>query len=243
MKTLSEETLSGLPCTWVNAPERPDLGVQEVHIWRASLLSSFHDACYFEHILSFEEKERSERFHFRKDRDRFIASRGLLRVILGRYLQMNPCTLSFRAGTYGKPCLAEKTCGGTVRFSLSRSRDLALFAFSRNAEIGIDMEYIRPDIPAESMAELVLSQNESDMLKHIPPPERQKTFYSIWTRKEALMKATGAGLANDVKKYDVITGQSTASFALWNLDVRDDHSAAVAVMGNVRDLDLTCYQY
>ncbi|RJQ44370.1 MAG: 4'-phosphopantetheinyl transferase superfamily protein [Nitrospiraceae bacterium] len=227
--------------TWLVPPGALKLYMEEVHVWRASLNLTETDAGRMQHILSPEEKERSERFHFQKDRDHFIASRGLLRMMLSRYLGMEPYALRFCTGTQGKPSLLKEIGGKEIRFSVSHSRDLALFAFTRHMEIGVDLEYIRHDFSTESIPEQVFSQNEFDVLNELPLHERQKKFFSIWVRKEALLKALGTGLSHNMNQYDVISDQANPSWSLRNIDAADDYAGAIAVMGH--NWKLTCFQY
>jgi 4'-phosphopantetheinyl transferase len=107
-----------------------------VHVWRASLdlpASEVHD---LHQTPTPDELHRAERFRFRKDRDRFIAARGLLRAILGRYLKADPARLRFSYGPNGKPYLADEISGNDLSFNLSRRDDLALYAITRGREVG-----------------------------------------------------------------------------------------------------------
>src|SRR5713226_9608883 len=123
--------------SWCLPPKNLFLGDDEVRVWRAALNRKTSLVHSLERILSTDERARAERFYFQKDRERFTIARGFLRIILGRYLNMEPCCLQFRYNPYGKPALANESGGNGLRFNLSHSDGLALYAITRGREIGV----------------------------------------------------------------------------------------------------------
>ena len=123
----------------------PALRCGEVHVWRAHCRTS-RRVCG---VLSPAEWVRAGRFHFERDRERFVAARGLLRTILGRYLELPPRELQFSFGAHGKPAL--EGVASTLRFNLSHSDDLLLLAVSHAREVGVDVELMRADLPFETL--------------------------------------------------------------------------------------------
>jgi 4'-phosphopantetheinyl transferase len=175
----------------------------EVHIWRATLepepqvvekLSSFHSA---------DEKARSERFHFSRDRMQFLVARGVLRELLGRYLSHHPSAVRIEYGPYGKPYIREQSHRVPIRFSVSHSHGLALFAFAIGREVGVDVEMVRPDFGGEEAAENHFAPREVRELCSLAPAERAEGFFLCWTRKEAYVKARGEGLQVPLKSFRV----------------------------------------
>ena len=137
------DSLWGLP------PSDLALSSDHIHVWCASLDQPASCVQQFAQSLSADERVRAERFHFEQHRNRFIAGRGLLRMILSYYTGIEPSRLQFCYGSRDKPALVETSGGGTLRFNLSHSQGLALYAVTRNREIGVDLERIRPISEAE----------------------------------------------------------------------------------------------
>ena len=140
-----------------------------------------------------DERIKAERFYFQRDRKRFMVCRGVLRMILGRYLHIEANRVHFSYGPYGKPYLKETLGDSTLRFNLAHSHELALHAFARSREIGVDIEYIRYIPDAEQIALNFFSENENAVLHVLPTSQKQEAFFNCWTRKEAYLKALGVG--------------------------------------------------
>jgi len=184
----------------VGIPELPD---NEVHIWRASLEMDSATLRRFEGSQAYDEKIRAERFIFDRDRNRFIAARGVLRDVLGRYLQCPPHTIDFVYGPRGKPAIASGGERPTIHFNLSHAHGLALIGITRKREIGIDVELIRPDFASEDIAKRYFSPKEIDCLNRLPGERKTEAFFLCWTRKEAYIKAKGDGLHIPLDRFDV----------------------------------------
>jgi 4'-phosphopantetheinyl transferase len=183
-------------------PDRFILPASEVHIWRATLDQLRLQIDDFYAVLDIEERERASRYHFQKDSEHFILSRGLLRKILGHYLSSDPKELHFSYNPYGKPFLKENFCGN-LRFNLSHSQGLLLLAVNRGRELGIDVEQMRPEVIAESIAERFFSPYEVATLRSLPVRQQVEAFFNCWTRKEAYIKARGEGLSCPLHMFDV----------------------------------------
>jgi 4'-phosphopantetheinyl transferase len=175
----------------------------EVHVWRAKLDQPSLRIRSLLDTLAPEERKRARQFHFPKDRDNFVVARGLLRTILGRYLHLEPHQLGFRYSFYGKPFLVEEYNRSDLRFNLSHSHGLVLFAITRGRELGIDLEYIRPNLAEEEIAERFFSTYEVAILRALPAHLQAEAFFNCWTRKEAYIKAKGEGLSLPLDKFDV----------------------------------------
>jgi 4'-phosphopantetheinyl transferase len=137
------------------------------------------------------------------DRDRFIAGRGLLRAILGRYLGLPPERLRFYYGPQGKPALDPDSEEDGIQFNVSHCHDFALFAVTRGRQVGIDLERIRPLPEAGQVAERFFSAQERSVFHALPESDRQLAFFRCWTRKEAFIKAEGQGLSLPLDGFDV----------------------------------------
>jgi 4'-phosphopantetheinyl transferase len=189
---------------WEMPPEDMELAEEEVHVWRAFLQVSQSTVEYFRSLLSKDELLKAGRFYFDRDRHRYIVGRGVLRALLGRYLHMLPDQLRFRYNAYGKPALdMPYSTLHTLYFNSAHSREVALFAFAYDREVGVDVEYMRPDIDFEAVAKHSFSANEYTVIKGLPENEKLAAFYHCWSRKEAYIKARGMGLSLDLRLFDV----------------------------------------
>jgi len=186
---------------WEPSSEGAGLDPGEVQVW-AVCLDDLPEAA-LRIPLSADERKRGGRFHFEHDRRRFVTARGLLRVLLGRYLDVDPAGVRFAHGPRGKPFLAE---GDGLRFNLSHSGGLALLAFARDRELGVDVEQERPLPEAEDIARRYFSAREVAQLRRLRADERAAAFFRCWTRKEAFIKATGDGLSRPLDAFDVTLG-------------------------------------
>lgn len=188
---------------WEPPPKRLTIRQDEAHVWLTGLNSRPSLLENLRNTLSTDELDRANRFHFDKDRCRFIAARGLLRVILGSYLKLKPDRLNFIYTPHGKPEIANEVAYNDLKFNLSHSHGLALYAFTLGRQIGIDIERVRTNLSFEKIAKRFFSPSEFNMFSALPPSERIEGFFNCWTRKEAYIKAIGEGLFIPVNQFDV----------------------------------------
>jgi 4'-phosphopantetheinyl transferase len=179
------------------------LSSAEVHVWRACLDPDASCVAQLRLTLSADESQRAARFHFPRDRRRFTVARGVLRDILGRYLGVPASELGFRYSAYGKPALADGFDATGVRFNISHSHEIALFAVTCDREIGVDIEYLGREIDGEEIAEHFFSSQECATLRALPAAAKHEAFFTCWTRKEAYIKAHGEGLSLPLDQFDV----------------------------------------
>ena len=225
----------------------------EVHVWRASLQREAAQIEKLFRILSEEEKTRAERFLSREHRGRFIVARGVLRRLLGDYLGAAPEELRFAYGIHGKPELAGQHSG--LRFNLSHSHLLALYAVVRCREVGVDVEYPRPGTAVEQIARRFFADVEVDALQSLPQALRRDGFFNCWTRKEAYLKARGAGITIGLDSFAVSLKPGEEAVLLgceedpkevirWRLAALhpgSGYAAALCVEGD--DWRLRCWQW
>ncbi|HET7150702.1 MAG TPA: 4'-phosphopantetheinyl transferase superfamily protein [Candidatus Acidoferrum sp.] len=178
------------------------LASDEVHIWRASLDVHPETSVRLYATLSPDERARSARFHFERDQQRFIVARGVLRCVLGRYLQTEPGQLSFVYNAFGKPDLSPEFAN-PLKFNLSHSAGLAIIAIAGASNVGVDLEYIRAESDYVDIARHFFSQAENDYLISLPNQLCAKTFFNYWVMKEAYLKARGEGLAIPLNSFSV----------------------------------------
>ena len=188
---------------WSPPPGELALENNEVHVWRAAADPTGLPLEDLRQTLNASEQARAERFAFRTDRDRFITRRGRLRAILGRYLAVDARRLEFTYGADGKPALAPPFAGTHLRFNVSNSAGLILYAVTQGREIGVDLEAIQPAIAQERIPERFFSSREVAALRALPVDAQAGAFFACWTRKEAYVKATGEGLTLRLDSFDV----------------------------------------
>ena len=182
--------------------ESPSLRPDDVHVWSVDLDLPAPEVFRIRRLLSPDECQRAARFCFERDRRRFVVARGVLRTLLGRYAGVAPERLRFAYGPYGKPILAG-FWDERPRFNLSHSGGLAAIAIAAGADVGVDVECLRPLPDLERMAERYFSRGENAALRTLAPPDRLEAFFRCWTRKEAYLKALGDGLARPLDAFDV----------------------------------------
>jgi 4'-phosphopantetheinyl transferase len=245
---------------WPAQPETLVLPGDELHVLLASLDESKAQLRIFSSILAPDEISRAERFHFQKDREHFIVARGMLRTILGQYLSEHPARLSFSYSSHGKPALVRATENiddeaHNIRFNLSHSGGLALYAIARKREIGVDIEQHRPDLTDMEIAGQFFSAPEIAALLALPTEQRAGEFFTFWTLKEAYIKARGEGLSFPLDRFYVslipgrpevtlnVSGDAHESsrWSLRSLNPAPGYAAAVAAEGH--DWKLRCWRY
>lgn len=234
----------GTNILWRLPPVDLKLQNNDVHVWRASLIQSPALVQKLAKMLSEDEIIRAERFHFERDKRHFIISRGLLRIILGRYLEIAPNQLLFSYSSRGKPAVVTTDTSNTLQFNLSHSEELVLYAFTRDRKIGIDLEYTRPIAELEQLTQHFFSAGEAFAIANVPPNEQQQAFFQAWTCKEAYLKATGEGLAQlQQVEVSLVPGeackllktenpQTIVRWSLQTLKPAPDYVAALAVEGH-----------
>jgi 4'-phosphopantetheinyl transferase len=231
------------------------LSSRDVHVWRTSLeLSAWH-VQRLRQTLTADEISRAERFYFERDRRHFVVARGVLRMILSRYLGLDARQLGFAYSSYGKPALATAPARDWLRFNLSHSHELALYAITYGREVGIDIEYIHDRIASEEIAAHYFSPHELMGFRALPVSQRRDAFFACWTRKEAYIKARGEGLSLPLDQFDVslAPGEPAALLrtlgdaheaARWSLRALSPgvgYAAALVVEGH--DWQMTCWQW
>lgn len=220
--------------SWLPVPLDLSLSADEVHIFLANLDVSALELSRLTQTLSSDEQDRANRFYFEQHRHRYIAGRGILRKILGRYLGMEPEKVQFTYSSRGKPMLAGLS---QLMFNLSHSENLALYAVTRDRLLGVDIEYLRPMSDLDGLAKRFFLPTESAVLRSLPPKQQAETFFRYWTCKEAYLKATGDGLSQlEQIEVSLTPGepaklQTSADWSLTEIIPADNYAAAVVVAG------------
>jgi 4'-phosphopantetheinyl transferase len=202
-----------------------------------------------ESVLDPEERARAARFVFTADRARFLLAHAALRRCLGQLLGRAAESLRFRYGPFGKPALDLGLLDqAPFHFNLSHSRAMALVAWA-GAELGVDVEDVGREVDELGLGRRVFSPSEQQVLRARPAgPARRAAFYSLWTRKEAVLKGLGTGLSREAAEIDLgrlpaghepSTWTDTATGERWTIadvNVGPAQRAAVAIRGELSEL-------
>ena len=204
--------------SWSAPPSAPTLPTDRIDVWRVCLDVAEKDVAEKDavekpesktSVLSPDEIARANRFHFEKDRRRFIRCRSALREILAAYIAIPAAEIRFEYLAAGKPQLAAEQNRYALQFNLSHSGSMALIAVGREQLLGVDIETIRRDVDTDALAERYFSTRERAALRALPDHLRLAAFYACWTRKEAFLKATGDGLSFPLADFSVTTHPDT----------------------------------
>ena len=219
-----------------------------VHVWPVRLHGSDEDLALFDHVLSADERERAARFAFPYLRRRYTFGRGTLRFLISAYSALPPADISFVYGPQGKPSLASPA---RLHFNASHSGEHAVFAFTLDCDIGVDIEAIRPIPELSQIASRFFCPDEVADLVALDEHRHVHAFSLCWSRKEAYIKAKGGGLSIPLNSFRVSLhpdepvrflglppGDATTPWTLQNLDVFEHFSAAVAYPARPRRIQI-----
>ncbi|MEX0829874.1 MAG: 4'-phosphopantetheinyl transferase superfamily protein [Nitrospirales bacterium] len=213
-----------------------------VHVWRAPLGDSSERASHFRPYLSDLEIIRANRCRIPQPQYQLVITRGLLRILLSRYVGVPPAELHFENQPQGKPMLVTPSAD-LIQFNVSHARGMALIAITLQHAVGIDVEWIDRKVQDRDIAERYFSKRESAYLLSLAPPERTQQFFSYWTCKEAYLKMEGRGIAGGLAHCELSIqpdqaevelslldrqGQ-TEAYSLYRIAVGSEHVGAIAL--------------
>jgi 4'-phosphopantetheinyl transferase len=200
-------------------------------------------------VLDDGERARLSRFRRAEDRALYLVGHATLRLRLAAQLRVAPSELRFSTicrycgKTHGKPRLEDGAAG--LEFSLSHSGRQAVVAVALHLPLGVDVEQLRSDRNRASLIPAILSDDEQLAIARVPAGEQAAAFLRYWTRKEALLKATGHGLAVGLRRLTVSAPDEAPALIAWSADsapeepaqlfdlaARPGHLAALAVLGD-----------
>lgn len=239
------ETVDAL-AAW-RSPPAPVLGERAVHVWRIHVDDELPDVNWS--VLSDDEHDRARRFHFEVHRRCFVAAHAATRRILAFYAHVNPLSLQFTEGEFGKPSL---TNGNGLEFNLSHSGDLALLAVSRERAVGVDVERWNEETEHLTLAEHFFSEAECEALRGLAQANEQVVagFFAAWSRKEAYIKASGHGITRGLHHFavslvpgeparviaDQLDDMAADRWIMRDLPAGDGYSAALVAAAPVDDV-------
>jgi 4'-phosphopantetheinyl transferase len=211
---------------WTPGPEHPRLGELALHLWRAELGAVGERLL---DLLSQNEQARAARFPKEHDRRLWSHARGLLRELLGRYLESDPGALRISSGAHGKPELA-----GRISFNVSHSGGVALYAICNLESVGVDLELSGRRRDVVALAARAFGPVEARRLAALDPSEREHRFLRLWVRHEARLKCLGDGLGS---------GSPDPAPPQWMRDLDVGLGAAAAVALSQAPREVHCWDW
>lgn len=233
----------------MNFDSKMRIADDEIHVWVVDMRASESQCALHTRWLDQHEMERASRIPNLEKRRSFLVAHGVLRGLLGRYLECDPGTIELASDPEGKPKLALPE---GMHFNMTHSAEWAAFAFSSNCMVGVDLEKVRalPGLPA--IIRRVLCAEEAAELMLLSECDRERAFFCCWTRKEAYSKAIGTGLLTGFDKFCVAVhpdqparmihiGFDAAAAAAWTIDdlpMPPGYAGALAYPGLRRRLSI-----
>lgn len=235
--------------TWSAPPAELPALERTVHVWAVPLDDARVDLDGGRELLSPDERERAARFHFEQHRRRYLIAHIAMHRILSRYLQIDPAQLSFDLGSTGKPKLPAALGSSGIEFNLSHSNEMALLAVTRIGEVGVDIEFAKPDFKFAEIAERFFTAREAAALRGLPSELQRQAFFKCWTCKEAFLKAKGTGLSGKLDEVEITLGAAdqvqiradVPGWSLAELTPSNGYEGALVVAGST--LPIRCYQW
>lgn len=197
----------------------------EIHIWKVDIPECLSEKQELFSYLPEQEAYRASRYRFEKDYNKYVITRGLLRSLLGQYLNEKPHKITIEYNFNGKPFVNNYE---GLNFNLSHTEDFSLIAFTVNQEIGIDVELTRNDINFDGIVEASFTKDEISRIMQISTAKKVELFYKIWTRKEALIKAKGISLARVIDGSEATDPFDETDWFITSFKAKKLYQAALA---------------
>ena len=226
---------------WVPGPSAPRRLPAGVHVWKADL------CCVGERDvrwLSPAEHVRAARFPHAHQGRLWARSRGVLRRLLGAYLETDPGALRIESGPYGKPLLGAPQIADELCFNLSHSGSIALYAFGAAGAVGIDVEVARRPLDELALANRAFGPAAARRLAELAPQDRARAFRLAWVRLEAAAKCRGAGLAGSIVEmaHGPLGANAGAAWAPWVMEFDLPGEVAAALAADPEPLAVHCWE-
>jgi 4'-phosphopantetheinyl transferase len=201
------------------------LNDKNIDIWYFDVSSFISKIDDFFDIIDAQEKKAAKQFVFEKDYKLYVASHGILRILLGNYLKQQPKSVIYKYNDFGKPFVEFSD----IQFNLSHNSTKILIGITLNYNIGVDVEFVKEMHDHDSIVRRFFSKKEQEEFFEYLKEQRNQIFYLGWTRKEAFIKALGKGLSFPLKDFDVTLSPEKKSEILsifgnkelaktWNLE-------------------------
>lgn len=244
-RKLIVHSTEAVPIGTSNADACRTIGIGVCHLWFATLDELRPKAARLEQLLDDAELQRADRFRFAYDRERFVLGHGWLRTVLSRYVTTEAAAIRYERGPHGKPFLSDNS----VRFNFSDTKDAILIGITSDMELGTDIETLARDVDHEAVSQHYFTPSEIAGIRSSHAPKLR--FLELWTRKEAVLKASGVGIMDDLRvlRVDAPMNEMTIghgefvrmaapTYHVRSLLLSDLHTASIATAGRLESVDL-----
>ncbi|WP_387692406.1 4'-phosphopantetheinyl transferase family protein [Photorhabdus sp. RM71S] len=221
----------------------------EIHIWYAcdEEIDAEFALLHYKQFLTLDELEQYKKFYFEKNKHQYLVTRTLVRHVLCKYLQdVLPMELKFVTNTNKKPYVSPSQMRFPLQFNISHTDKMIVIAVTKSNEVGIDVEYLDRDNCTFDIAERFFAESEYQQLKALSPEQQKRRFFSLWTLKEAYVKACGKGLYIPLDEFwfsfpcvDAIDITFSASryddpnnWQFWQIEPDKHHLVSLAIQQN-----------
>lgn len=227
--------IGSIASDWKNPDQKLYTDLEKIHIWRIQTETFSSEIDKLKLLLTSAETKKINRYQSAANRQTRITSRAILKVLLGRYLSLNPADIKLTYNQHAKPII-ENVSLKTVNFNVSHSGNWILMAIALNP-IGIDIEYVNTSFTYQNLLDFSFNVAEKHEIEKAE--FRHQQFYKLWTRKEALLKATGKGLIDELAQIPSLDGQhrnpsqftnSAENWQILSFKVDENHVASTAFM-------------
>ena len=227
---------------WNPPPRELVLSPEFIDVWRMPLNLRTAETDSMFATLSQEEQIRAGKIKSSTRKKQFVIGRGSMRMLIGRYLDIDPASFEFAYSAHQKPLIPETSLGIPVTFNITHSHEMVLLALSLERCIGVDIERIRDDVEFKKLADRFFSRQETEVLENYDKSELPAAFFACWTRKEAFVKALGDGISFGLSEFSVSVDpcashvdlrintelQGSDTWSIMNVEVGGEYAAAVA---------------
>ena len=224
-----------------------NLNSNQIHLWLIDVFNVSNNEHQFDFLLNEDELMKKSKYHFERDRIVYSTSRGILRILLHSYLNVDNDKIVFTYNEFGKPYLNDNQLEGLF-FNTTHSKKFAMLAFNKNDEIGVDIEHINQNMIKDDISKNYFSPYEISEYSKVEKSRQADAFFKIWTRKEAYIKARGEGLSIPLDSFDITldpelpkllrstTDQSISKWMLYNLEIHDEYCGALVNCGERKQI-------
>ncbi|MGI4749746.1 MAG: 4'-phosphopantetheinyl transferase family protein [Janthinobacterium lividum] len=232
MKQLHVQTIN---VSWTKPDQNTYLDSNTIRIWRTKISAFIPNLVHLQALLEAEEIKKIQRYQQEKDRQARIISRAVLRILLGRYLSVDPVEIRFTLD-HNKKLVLQHLASENLCFNVSHSGGWILIAISKNP-VGVDVEQINTSFNYQNLLDFSFSSIEKNCIQTAAIPIN--SFYKLWTRKEALLKATGKGLVDDLTQIPSLDGihqspyrviGSKTNWQITSFEIDENHIGSAAFM-------------
>ena len=210
-----------------------------IQLWMAEFHQKDYRSCWL--LLDESERARSGQFKIEQVRQQYVITKGILKQLLARYMDVQPETIKFEWSEYGKPYVVGEGERDGVVFNISHSGNKLAIVIGFRQELGVDIEQWKQRIHFPDLVKRYFAVDEIEYWDALPEHVRQKAFYDLWAKKESFVKAVGRGISLGLDQCVISNHQpvcfvrvpeiygQTSEWKLIDLEMPEGYSGALTV--------------